>query len=689
MTDDRSYKKIGIFSKNILKTRHIDIFLNHLADDFSYRKNTNECDAFAGWGYKSSSIIPKQICKSKNVPYLALEDGFFRSVGSPSRKPAQLSFICDPVGVYYDTSKASYLDYLMEQDISSDERAKAISLMSFVREHRLTKYNFGLEKLSPELAKLSNAILIVDQVRNDASVSYGGADADDFQLMLKTAFEDYPDRPILIKTHPDKKIFRSVTLKHGYLAKEFIPEQILNSGRVHFLDKHYSAWALFDVVDDVFVITSALGFEALLAGKNVHCFGRPFYGGRGLTLDKKEYDKGRRQVDLETLFFHSCVSYPTYIDPYKQCVCDVETALDILAFLKSRINQSFQRKCVAFGISEWKRPVFEAFLPEVEKPVLYEKNAKTAIAEARKNDAPFFTWSSKVSPDMENECRRQDVPLIRVEDGFVRSRGLGKDLNPPGSLVFDLTGIYYDARHENDLENRLNNSNLSPNDIRRADSVIAEIRSQNITKYNVGNKGYDIPQMGKTVHLVIGQNDSDASIEYGTGAIKTSLALLKTIRAAHPDDYIVYKTHPDLNSDNDIPKQDDGAGEIADMVVSDIAINTLFERIDNVHVLTSLAGFEALIRGKNVNVYGMPFYAGWGLTHDHDDIPRRHKNISLQDLVYHTLIAYPRYVDPVSGLLCPPEIALDRIANGICFPQVERKSFLNISGFLRKAASFF
>jgi capsular polysaccharide export protein len=39
----------------------------------------------------------------------------------------------------------------------------------------------------------------------------------------------------------------------------------------------------------------------------------------------------------------------------------------------------------------------------------------------------------------------QRIPLWRMEDGFIRSSGLGSDLLAPLSLVLDKTGIYYDA----------------------------------------------------------------------------------------------------------------------------------------------------------------------------------------------------------------------------------------------------
>jgi capsular polysaccharide export protein len=85
-------------------------------------------------------------------------------------------------------------------------------------------------------------------------------------------------------------------------------------------------------------------------------------------------------------------------------------------------------------------------------------------------------------------------------------------------------------------------------------------------------------------------------------------------------------------------------------------------RADELHCLTSLAGFEALLRGKPVTVHGQPFYAGWGLTTDLAPIPRRRRRLDLEELVAGVLIAYPRYIDPRTGIPCGPEVLISRFA---------------------------
>ena len=83
--------------------------------------------------------------------------------------------------------------------------------------------------------------------------------------------------------------------------------------------------------------------------------------------------------------------------------------------------------------------------------------------------------------------------------------------------------------------------------------------------------------------------------------------------------------------------------------------------------MTSLTGFEALLRGIPVTTIGAPFYAGWGLTRDLGSVPARRlagPRPSLEALVHATLISYPRYRDPVTSLACPAEVICDRLETG-------------------------
>ena len=83
--------------------------------------------------------------------------------------------------------------------------------------------------------------------------------------------------------------------------------------------------------------------------------------------------------------------------------------------------------------------------------------------------------------------------------------------------------------------------------------------------------------------------------------------------------------------------------------------------VDELHTLTSLAGFEALLRGKTVVCYGQPFYSGWGLTSDMIPVARRTRQLTLNELVAGALMLYPTYISRTTGRFTTPERALDEL----------------------------
>ncbi|MBC2881601.1 capsular polysaccharide export protein, LipB/KpsS family, partial [Campylobacter jejuni] len=67
---------------------------------------------------------------------------------------------------------------------------------------------------------------------------------------------------------------------------------------------------------------------------------------------------------------------------------------------------------------------------------------------------------------------------------------------------------------------------------------------------------------------------------------------------------------------------------------------------DEIHTITSTSGFDALLRAKKVFTYGMPFYAGWGLTKDKLECKRRMQKRSLEEVFYAAYILYSEYFNP-------------------------------------------
>ncbi len=601
----------------------------------------------AGWGFKKTAEQARKIAQKHAVPYWALEDGFLRSIRLGRDGEPPMSLVVDPIGIYYDAHASSQLEQWLEEGFWSSPEllGRAKSVQQQLVDERLSKYNHSPEKnLWP--GKNQERVLVIDQTFEDMSVVGGLATEKSFHDMLQAAVGENPQAQVVVKIHPD------VLAGHrkGYLGA------IPNDPRIRLLTEDVHPWCVLDGVSKVYTVSSLLGFEALIAGKSVRCFGMPFYAGWGLTEDEFTCSRRTRSCTLDEVFAAAYLKYARYIDPISGQRCEIERIIDLLADRRRHWLQT-QGLVVCSGVSSWKRSFLPGFLGNMRRSVRFVKKPETAINRAAKTGCRWALWASAETDELRQKATQREVSMIRVEDAFLRSVGLGSDLVRPWSLVLDDEGIYYDASRPSRLETLLRETEFSDGLLRRAEELHRGILEYGLTKYNVGNLNEISFVSGeKPLVLVPGQVEDDASILRGSPEIKKNLDLLRAVRDARPEAYIIYKPHPDVLVGNRRGGVDsDEALRWCDQVVTDVSMNGLLDCIDEVHTLTSLAGFEALLRGCRVVTYGLPFYAGWGLTEDRLSCPRRGRRLSLEQLVAGALILYPTYVDPVSNEVCSVE----------------------------------
>lgn len=662
-----------------------------LGVDIVYKDKTAQ--AVLAWGKKPSRSKAVSFADTHSLPLITVEDGFLRSLGSGIHSVGA-SFIKDDLGVYFDLTVPNRLQALIADCMAqwSDDKERHVQrLINKIITHQLSKYN--QTTTAPDLSALANNdkphIIIIDQVANDASITGAGATADSFFAMLAHAKERYSNANIWIKAHPAGK---------GYFTPKDIPKPF-------YLDAPCNPIALISQACAVYTVSSHMGFEALMLGKAVHNFGVNWYAGFGLTDDdfvknmpiyqnliRHHQQLNITQPSLSQLFYASYVLYSHYANPATGQACDIETLMNYLTDNRNWQNR-LGSKLFVYDFSRWKVPFVRGFLgfDKVNLTVkpktkwwfflpygINEKRAKRAdskVFKALSNTADYVVWGQKSKRLLKDKLAKRGMinPVIWcMEDGFIRSYGLGATLIAPLSVVMDDVGIYFDATAPSRLEQILNTICLTDDQRQRAKGLHELFLTKRMSKYNLSTKNHDFIrqinalQSNRPIHLVVGQVEDDASVQTCTSVIKKNSELLARVRADFAHDVIIYKPHPDVEAGLRPGKADNH--HMADVIAHDVAMPDCLDVCDVVHTISSLTGFEALLRGKSVVCYGLPFYAGFGLTDDVIEANNTSKinalgrrtrpnlpPLTLEELIYATLIDYPMYHLPHKMGLATPE----------------------------------
>lgn len=659
---------LKIISEGIKKLPNLELFLE---EEFKLYADPKKIEAVVGWGHKETATKARALAHELKVPYLALEDGFIRSLDLGVNKAPPLSLSVDPVGCYYDAGRPSYIERLLSEPSWYDDYVKqqAQHLIAKICKYQLSKYNrapnLDLSSMSTSFAT-EEKVLILDQCAGDASLTLGQIGESEIlgKRILERVEQYYPKAKIYLKCHPDVIAGK----RKGLFDLKNLPKD----KEIVILDKEVNLISLMSYFEAVFTVTSQAGFEALMLGKRVHVFGLPFYAGYGLTFDevRSERRSNIQGVTLEMLFAAAYLKLCRYINPITQKRVDLDEVLELL-HLQREINEENRGGAVVFGVKNWRKEILDAYLSSTQGKVYYTNSVKKALKLAVNFNIPLAQWASRVSESVTDLAKSQEINQIFIEDGFLRSQGLGCDYIKPFSLVFDREGIYYDPQKPSRLETILNTIKEHPDHellCSRAGFLIREILKAKLTKYNVGiadaeNLASFKAQLPKDKKLILvpGQVEDDASVLRAGGEIKSNATLLEAVREHNKEAFIIYKPHPDVLALNRQGGKSSDTQGLYDLKVTNLSISALYDLVDEVHVLTSQSGFEALLRKIPVTVYGKPFYAGWGLTYDFQEFPRRKAHLTLEELIAGVLILYPRYFDWCTMQFMRPEDAVYRL----------------------------
>lgn len=633
-----------VCAPGVRRVPFLDVFL----PDYALRTTPgSDIGAVIGWGLKPTAEIGRRLAARRGLPYVALEDGFLRSVGLGETGAASVSLIADDLGVYYDARRPSR----MEQAIATAPdwldpglRDRVDALIARIVETGLSKTNMGRPLDRSILDRHRPRVLVVDQTLGDASIEYGLAGPHSFVGMMAQARAAHPGAQLVVKRHPAVAAGR----KRGC-----IPDSLLDG--VTLLDQDVRPADLLAEVEAVHVVTSGLGFEALLRGLPVTCHGAPFYAGWGLTTDHLSIERRGAPRDLAAVAGAALIHLPRYVDPVTGQGCEVEQAVERLAAFRARAER-LRGVWAGAGFAPAKRPQVKRLLNAPTSQVRVFNFSRAAARHAEHSGGRLIYWAGKETEPIRRAAATTSAPVVGMEDGFIRSRGLGSDFVGALSVALDDQGVYYDPTGPSRLETILQAGGFTPSQTARAAALRQRVVQAGLSKYNLAapTGGVEAWPADRERVLVVGQVENDKSILKGCGDLRTNSGLIQAVRRDRPDAFVIYRNHPDVLAGNRPGLLNAAAMTEVDAVADGLDISACLDACDRLATLTSLAGFEALMRGKAVSTYGRPFYAGWGLTDDALGFERRTRRARLDELVHAALIDYPIYVTP-AGWPCEAE----------------------------------
>ncbi len=590
--------------------------------------------AVVGWGRKHGSRKGIAYAKAHSLPYWSLEEGFVSYPPSGTktalvdREKPPYSIICDTQGIYYDATRESDIETLLnntklnEQQLAFAQRCRQKTVSA-----NITKYN-DTECFVPEvLDTQKDIVLVVEQIYRDKSIHFGLADKHSFHRMLDAALDENPHAQIILKTHP-----RIISGKlPGYLtyrAKKY--------NNVFLCADYVNPLYLLKHVNKVYTVSSQMGFEGLLVDKMVRCFGMPFYAGWGVTTDDLYCQRRQAQLSIDEVFDVAYLKYPRYLHPVTRERCDYLDIVDHI-LLQHQVRSENKGKWLCLGMNRSRQSVVNHYFQGASE-IVYRDDAST---EELEDYDGVLTWGRHPV----SQSSKEKMQVCRVDEGILCPQGLGLDESKVLSLVVDDLSQYNDGRQISRLEFMLNNHQFT-------DTELA--LTQKAKDYYIAKTYQALPddifhglekELFSRQVILIPSEDYDAeSVANAVKGVKTCLDLLALVRRANPTAFII------LGHDKKGPADEADEEEslepylfYCDVMIPQSSIFSALGVADEVHTISSLIGFEALMRNKKVFTYGMPFYAGWGLSQDRASFVRRTRRLNLLELVCGALFIYPRY----------------------------------------------
>ena len=287
---------------------------------------------------------------------------------------------------------------------------------------------------------------------------------------------ELPDKPYALVRVRDAEarsnLLRSIGGEQAVLLWFEAPADALSSSsgeNANVVTGCCDPWHLLGGAERVYAdAADELALIASIAGVPVRSVGTGSFG----ALD----EGGSSQSALLEIFRTAVVEPYGFVSPFGGESLSPDKAIELCAFWRNLVDKN-RGIAAALGFATWKRSTIE--------PLLWAGSAPVAFASSPRGDPAgrsVAVWKSRVDTGRLAALERTGSPLVEVEDGFIRSVGLGADCVPPLSIVVDHLGIYFDPGRESDLERLLQDGGFAADLLDRAKAMRELIVSQGVSK---------------------------------------------------------------------------------------------------------------------------------------------------------------------------------------------------------------
>lgn len=241
-------------------------------------------------------------------------------------------------------------------------------------------------------------------------------------------------------------------------------------------------------------------------------------------------------------------------------------------------------------------------------------------------------------------CR--DKNLLHIEGAYLRSFLMdrsGSIFDEARCFFVDTLGWHYDPNHPSLIENLLNTYQVTDEQKQRASDFIKLLIDNKVTKFNDQLEIVDLPK-GHNV-LVVDSTVKDQAVLKSGGTDNSFTQLLNSAIKENPDSNIIVKLHPDSLNNRRSGYYDNLTNPNIHLVNVKVNPFDMLSQVDKVYTFSSTLGVESLMMQKETHVFGMPCYAGWGLTYDRMVSKKRTRKLTIEELVYIIYFVYTQYID--------------------------------------------